>query len=101
MFFAVHEVEAWLLSEPALFAPEVAKAFPGKIRQPEDVNFNEHPSVLISRIYRERLHTEYKKRSKGSELLGKLNPNLVYDRCPYFAQMLNEMLKMAKPAHRP
>ena len=98
MFFAVHEVEAWLLSDPSLFAPEVARAFPGKIRQPEEVNFDEHPSILINKIYRERLHAEYKKRAKGRELLEKLDPNLVYARCPYFAQMLDEMLRMAKDA---
>lgn len=98
MFFAVHEVEAWLLSDPTLFGPEVAKAFPGKIRQPEEVNFDEHPSVLINKIYREKLHMGYKKRTTGRELLEKIDPNLVYARCPYFAQMLDEMLKMAKTA---
>ena len=34
IFFAVHEVEAWLLSQPALFPHEVQRALPGRVAQP-------------------------------------------------------------------
>jgi hypothetical protein len=44
------------------------------------------------------LRTDYKKRVKGRELLEKLNPDLVYSKCPYFAQMLDEMLRLAHRA---
>jgi hypothetical protein len=34
-FFAVHEIEAWLLSDPELFPPLVRKALPGNVKNPE------------------------------------------------------------------
>ncbi len=103
MFFAVHEVEAWLLSDPALFPDKVRKAFPGKIRQPEQVNFDEPPAKLIDRLYREKLSSErrirtYKKRPEGRVNFGQLDPNLVYNACPYFSQMMDELLALAKDA---
>src|SRR5882724_3745778 len=36
--FAVHDVEAWILSQPEVLPPEVRKKLPGKIEQPETVN---------------------------------------------------------------
>ncbi|MEK7727951.1 MAG: DUF4276 family protein, partial [candidate division KSB1 bacterium] len=38
-FFAVHETEAWLLSDPSLFAHEIKNALPGKVQHPETINF--------------------------------------------------------------
>lgn len=43
MFFAVHEFEAWLLSQPDVFPPEVTSGLLGKVSQPEDVDFDEPP----------------------------------------------------------
>jgi hypothetical protein len=41
-FFAIHEVEAWLFSEPNLFIPKIKNALPNK--PPEEINFNEPPA---------------------------------------------------------
>ncbi len=98
MFFAVHEVEAWLLSNPRLFPDAVARALPGKICQPETVNFDEPPAKLLERLYLEKQKRRYKKVTNGSELFSKLDPNLVYERCPYFKQMMNDLLALAKGA---
>lgn len=43
LFFAVHEFEAWLLSQPGIFSREIKDALPNKVAQPERVNFVEPP----------------------------------------------------------
>ena len=98
VFFAVHEVEAWLLSDPSLFPPSVTQALPGKVRQPESVNFGEPPAKLLERLYREKHNRHYKKVTDGSELFKKLNPDLVYKKCPIFSRMMQEMLALARGA---
>ena len=98
MFFAVHEVEAWLLSQPDIFPKEVAKKFPGNVQKPETVNFNTPPAKLLDNLYNQALRRDYKKVVFGSELFKTLDPNLVYQKCPHFAEMMDEMLKMAQDA---
>ncbi len=98
MFFAVHEIEAWLLSKPDMFPTEVASAFPGKVGKPEEVNFDDHPSRLLDRLYREKTPHTYKKTEHGADLFSGLNPKVAYDKCPQLKRMLDEMLRMAREA---
>ena len=58
-FFAVHETEAWLLSQPELFPREIHSGFPGRITEPETINFTEPPAKLLERLYRDRLRRNY------------------------------------------
>ena len=97
MFFAVHEIEAWLLSDPGIFPPSVARAFPDKVKQPESVNFNEPPAKLLAQLYSKQ-RKRYKKPVDGSILFKKLNPDRVYEKCPVFKRMMDEMLVLAKNA---
>jgi len=97
-FFAVHETEAWLLSQPELFPSEVRGGFPGRIAQPETVNFNEPPSQLLSRLYADRLRRTYKKVVNGTELFERLDPQVAYNRCPRLRGLLEEMLRVGKEA---
>jgi len=95
-FFAVHELEAWLLSDPALFPTEIKKALE-KIKSPETVNFDEPPAKLLDRLYRHK----YKKVTHGKELFGKLKPDLAYQKCHYLKAMLDKMLELAQTAVQP
>lgn len=97
-FFAVHETEAWLLSNPDLLPSEVKKALPGKIQRPEEVNFDEPPARLLERIYKEKTKRTYKKTTHGSDLFNKLDPNLAYAKCPRLKELCDEMLQLAKEA---
>jgi hypothetical protein len=97
MFFAVHEFEAWLLSQPDIFPREVQPALK-KIPHPERVNFDEPPAKLLKRIYREKLRRNYHKTTHGKLLFKKLDPNIAVSKCPYLKAMLQDMLKMAKDA---
>jgi hypothetical protein len=94
-FFSVHEVEAWLLSQPDLFPPEVQSALPGNIVRPESVNFDQPPSKLLQQIYRGRLKQTYKKVTHGKDLFDRLDPFVAYQKCPNLRQLLDEMLLLA------
>ena len=95
MFFAVHEVEAWILSQPELFPAAIAKAL-AKFIRPESVDFDEHPAKLLDRLYRSQTGREYRKVVHGNSLFGRLDPAVAYQKCPYLAAMLEEMLRMAR-----
>ncbi len=95
-FFAVHEVEAWLLSDPNIFPVAVKKAFPKKIEHPEGVNFNEPPAKLLERLYPLHVRRSYKKVVNGKELFSKLDPSIAYNKCPSLKELLDKMLDLAK-----
>jgi hypothetical protein len=95
-FFAVHEVEAWLLSQPDIFPLKVKNAFPNKIQNPETVNFNEPPAKLLERLYPLHIRRSYKKVVNGKELFGKLDPEVAYQKCPKLKELLDKMLELAK-----
>ena len=98
-YFAVHEVEAWLLSQPELLpAPVCRKLLPKATTQPETVNFNEPPAALLNRLYQEATGRGYKKRTFGAELFRKLDPEVVRDKCPYFRKLADDLVELAKQA---
>lgn len=97
-FFAVHEVEAWLLSEPKIFPLTVQRAFTKKIDHPETVNFDEPPAKLLERLYHLHVMRSYKKVVNGRELFGKLDAEAAYKKCPKLKELLDKMLELAKTA---
>lgn len=99
-FFAVHETEAWLLSEPKLFPDEVRRGFPSRVDKPETVNFTEPPAKLLVRLYKEGFHHRriYKKTVDGPELFNQADPKTAYDKCPRLKELLDEMLRLAQEA---
>ena len=96
--FAVHETEAWLLSDPSIFPAEIRKEFAAKIAQPETINFNEPPAKLLDRLHENKFKRGYKKVAQGKELFGKLDPKIAYEKCPYLKILLDDMLKLAQDA---
>jgi hypothetical protein len=77
-FFSVHEVEAWLLSQPELFPAEVRNSLPGKIAKPESVNFQQPPGKLLQYLFKEKLKQTYKKVTHGKNFFDKLDPSVAY-----------------------
>ncbi len=96
MFFAVHEVEAWFLSDLSLFPPEIRKALSSKVKNPESVNAVTPPKALLKRLYREKIKREYKQVTQGVELFAKLDPVAASAKCPHLKCMLDEMVSLAK-----
>lgn len=94
--FAVHETEAWLLSNPENLPAQVRKALPGRCSRPEEVNFDEPPAKLLKRLYREKLGKGYKKFVDGANLFQDLRPELAAEKCPYLRALLADMLTLAQ-----
>jgi len=97
-FFAVHEFEAWILSQPEILPRPVRDALPKSATQPEKVDFDEPPAKLLNRLYRSKTHKNYKKTTYGQQLFAKLDPAVAVGKCPYLEAMLSEMLTLAKNA---
>jgi len=97
-FFAVHETEAWLLSDPGVFPRQVQPVINQLSARPERVNFDEPPATRLRAEYRRTLNREYKKPVDGPNLLRKLDPDTAAQKYPYLKQMLDEMLQLARDA---
>lgn len=96
--FAVHETEAWLLSDPDIFPIEVGKSLTGKYPLPEEVNSHTPPAKLLKELYKARLKRTYVKTAEGKVLFRKLNPRTAYNKCPSLKALLDEMLTLARQA---
>ncbi len=96
--FAIHETEAWLLSEPSIFPKEVQEALDAKYPAPEKVNSHIPPAKLLKELYKIRLKRAYIKTTEGKLLFRKLNPRTAYARCPSLKALLDEMLLLARQA---
>jgi hypothetical protein len=98
MFFAVHEFEAWILSQPKLLPFDPPKTALNRMQNPESVNFDESPSKLLDRLYRDNGRGNYKKITYGVQLFGKLDPEVAYAKCPHLKDLLDAMLALASQA---
>ena len=94
MYFAVHEVEAWLLSEPKIFPSELHRRIPTK--PPESVNLHNPPAKVLDTLYESAFKRGYKKIVHGKALFDKLDPARAYERCPHLKLMLDDMLDLAR-----
>ena len=94
MFFAVHEYEAWLLSDFDKFDPSIKSKIASHARNPEEVNTDEPPSKFLKRLYSEYLHREYKKTVDGKVLMGRIDPQKVYEKCPNYRVMFDFFISL-------
>jgi hypothetical protein len=95
--FAVHETEAWLLSDLGIFPTAIRDRLESYANRPESVNFQQPPAKLLQQLYGPN-GREYKKVEDGSTLFGKLTPDLAYEKCPHPRMLLDDMLSLAKVA---
>lgn len=96
--FAVHDFEAWILSQPDLLPAAVRKKLPGKVEKPETVNFREPPADLLDKLYTEATNRSYKKTTYGAELFSQLNPQVVREKCPHFRKLADDLIDLATQA---
>jgi hypothetical protein len=97
-FFAVHEVEAWLLSDPSIFPTSVRRQVAGLSQSPERVNNTNPPAKRLNDVYSRQTKRRYKKVVYGKDLFAKLDPHVAYGKCPHLKEFLDGMLKLAKDA---
>lgn len=92
--FAVHETEAWLLSEPSIFPSAIVKDLPTV--DPEAINSSHPPASILRDLYHRKLGKKYKKPIEGASLFSKLDPNIAYERCPHLKLLLDDVLALAR-----
>lgn len=94
--FAVHELEAWLLSDPVIFPPGIK--LPSKCAHPEKVDFDMPPAKLLDILYTKApgIRGGYKKLIDGDSLFKKLDPETVREKCPYFKEFIEDILRTVK-----
>ena len=96
MFFAVHELEAWLLSQPEIFPKPIAHAVSRISNAPEDVDFDAPPSKRLCEFFQQETGRKYKKTTHGIQYFSKLDPEIAAQKCPELRRMLEVMLKMVQ-----
>ncbi len=87
--FAVHETEAWLLAYPLEWPPEIRGAITR--RRPEETNFDEPPSKLLTRL----LEGNYKKVVRARNIFGRVDPQVAVTACPYLRLLADDLLRVA------
>lgn len=90
---AVHEVEAWMLADHAALAKRLKYYSVGEWNQPERVNDDKPPAAVINELFR-RHHPRkaaYHKTKDGVPLLESLGFAKVYEKCPHFKRMVDDM----------
>lgn len=93
--FAVHELEAWLLSDVSLFSPKLSAELKEVADSPETVNFDRPPAKFLEELYQEKLNRTYKKVTEGNKLFSRLDPETVREKCPYFKLFTDDLLELA------
>jgi hypothetical protein len=51
---------------------------------------------LLNQLYGKHLNRKYKKTTDGPRLFGKLDPEHVAPKCPYFKALLEGLLELAR-----
>lgn len=97
--FAVHETEAWLLSDRGIFPRDIIDHLP-KTPKPEAINLHNPPSHRLKDLYWRKEGKKYKKSLDGPNLFGKLDPELAYSRCPHLKLLLDDLLGLAAEASK-
>ncbi len=98
LFFAVHEFEAWLLSQPAIFPSEIGKALPKKkVAHPERINFNEPPAKLLDKIYQQKKNAATRKQHTESSCLQSSIPSWHSIRVPTWRGCLKKCVPWRSP----
>jgi hypothetical protein len=95
--FLVHEFEALLFSEPAIFPSGVA--IPDNLSsRPEEIDFDAPPSKRLKNLYSHAFGNRfgYVKGSTGVRLFPQLAPDTIYMKCPYFKEFMDDLLETAK-----
>lgn len=99
MFCAVHELEAWVFGHPEVLPRPVRDGLATKVyAHPEKIDFDTPPAKLLKQLYRKQLRREYKKTTDGRVLFGKMDPEKVSGKCPYFESLLESLLELAQSA---
>jgi hypothetical protein len=92
-YVVVHEVEAWILADEQIVAQRLKIKNLPDWDQPETINDINPPSKVRQELFRARspLKKSYDKYKDGVDLLGKVDWQKVYAKCPTFKQRVDDL----------
>lgn len=88
---AVHELEAWLLADESGLIGRLRHSVP-PWPNPEKVNFDKPPAAHVNELFRRHLKMTYGKAVDGGRLFGKINPDIVMNKCPHFKLFIDDLM---------
>ena len=91
--FAVHEIETWILSDKKLLEKAGLRNVTDYIEPEKEINNVKKPSIYLDELFRASEIGKYKKTIDGVNLLGDLNIETVYKKCPSFKNFIDDILK--------
>ena len=92
--FAVREVETWILTDRELLERYNLKGVKEYEDPEREINTNKKPSVYLEELFRNNGMRKYKKTVDGVNLLGDLNIRLIYQKCPNFKKLIDDILRV-------
>ena len=87
----VYEVEAWILADEQVLVQRLKTKSLSFWNQPETVNDMKPPAKVLEELFRTRLKRRYDKYKDGVDLLGKIDWQKVYAKCPTFQQLVDDL----------
>lgn len=92
-FVVLHEVEAWILADDQAVAQRLKFKNLPAWPEPEKVNDTNPPARVLEQLFRTRspLKKRYVKVKDGVDLLRKIDFQKVYDKCPVFRKLIDEL----------
>jgi len=91
----LHEVEAWIIADEQAVAQRLKIKNLAAWPQPETINDINPPAKVLEQLFRTRgpLKKRYIKAKDGVDLLGKVDWQTVYDKCPTFRKLVDDLRK--------
>jgi hypothetical protein len=87
----IHEVEAWILADEQILAQKLKIKKLPQWDKPETVNDMKPPAQVLEELFRTRLKRRYDKYKDGVDLLGKIDNQKVYAKCPTFKKLVDDL----------
>jgi hypothetical protein len=89
----VHEVEAWIIADEQAVAQRLKINNLAAWAQPETINDMNPPAKVLEQLFRTRspLKKRYIKAKDGVDLLRKVDCQKVYDKCPTFKKLVDDL----------
>ena len=94
----IHEVDAWILADEQVIAQRLKIKNIPSWQQPENVNDEKPPSKVLQELFRTRspLKKRYSKYKDGVDMLEKVDWQKIYDKCPAFKQLVDDLRNCCK-----
>lgn len=92
-YVILHEIEAWILADEEAIAQRLKSKNLPPWPEPEKVNDMKPPARVLEELFRTRspLRKQYIKAKDGVDFLGKVDHKKVYDKCPTFKMLVDDL----------